>query len=108
MACFAILHRQIGPALKAIALSLLKQQSINDELQKCFEDNLFEPSLSSMKWTKSSIAVQMSTRDGNAEPATVLEIPTFDLASALSSDILTKLVRLKMEMLYDIMKSQSD
>jgi hypothetical protein len=93
MSCFSLLHRQIGPALKSLVLSLVKQQSIKDQLQKCFEENPFEPSLSSTKWTRSSIAGRIAKRDGNAEPDIVLEIPTFDVMSALPADILTKLVR---------------
>lgn len=94
ISCFAILHRQIGPALKALVLSLVKQQPVKDQLQKCFEENPFDPSLSTTKWTRSSIMGRISTRDGVVEPDVALEIPTLDLMGALPADILTKLVRL--------------
>ena len=94
ISCFAILHRQIGPSLKALVLSLAKPQSFKDQLQKCFEENPYEPSLSLTQWTRSSIAGRIAKREGNAEPDIVLEIPTFDLMSVLPADILIKLVRL--------------
>ena len=54
--CFAILHRQIGPPFKAVVLSIVEQQSMKDQLQKCFEDSSFVPSLSWSKWSRSSVA----------------------------------------------------
>ena len=91
--CFAILHRHIGPGLKSLVLSLAKQQSIKDQLQKCFEENSFDPLLSSSKWSRSSIAARIATRDGNVESDIVLEVPTSDLMAALPADIISKLVR---------------
>jgi hypothetical protein len=96
MSSLAILHRQLGPALKALVLSLVKPQQIKDQLQKCFDDNPFDPALSSTKWTRSSIAGRIATRDGILESGVVLDIPTLDLMAALPADILTKLVRLNL------------
>jgi hypothetical protein len=71
----------------------VKQPSIKDQLQKCFEENPFDASLSSTNWSKSSITGQSTKRDGNVDPPMVLEIPTFDLMAALPTDVHIKLVR---------------
>lgn len=97
LSCFAILHRQIGPALKALVLALVKQQVVKDQLQKCFEDNPFDPTLTSMNWSRSSIIGRIAKRDGVVETDVALEIPTLDLMTVLPTDIFVKLVRLRMQ-----------
>lgn len=95
MACFALLHRQVGPGLKSLAVSLAKQSSIKEQLQKCFEDNPFDPSFASTTWARASVVGRAKTLGGNGESATslVLDVPTVDLFALLPVDILSKLVR---------------
>ena len=96
LACIALLHRQIGPGLKSLAVSLAKQSSTKEQFQKCFEENPFEPSLSSATWPKVSFVGKVNRRIGNGESiqSLVLDIPTFDLFSTLPADIISKLVGL--------------
>jgi hypothetical protein len=95
-ACFGILHRQIGPGLKSLTLSLAKQPSIKEQLQKCFEESSFDPKMVSNVWKRSTLAGQIASGNGTGEskvPALALEIPKLDLMTTLPSDILSKLVR---------------
>lgn len=94
MTCFALLHRQIGPGLKSLAVSLAKQPSTKEQLQKCFEENPFDPSFSSANWSRFSVVGRSSSRVGNgvSKPSLVLDVPTVDLFALLPSDILIKLV----------------
>jgi hypothetical protein len=95
LSCFALLHRQIGPGLKSLAVSLSKQSSTKEQLQKCFEENPFDPSFSSAIWPRSSVVGRAKNHVGNGEstPALVLDVPTVDLLALLPADILSKLVR---------------
>jgi hypothetical protein len=94
LTCFSLLHRQIGPGLKSLALSLAKQSSAKEQLQKCFEENPFDPSFSSAIWPRSSIVGKTNNRvvNGESSPALVLDIPTVDFFALLPPDILSKLV----------------
>jgi hypothetical protein len=90
------LHRQIGPGLKSLSISLAKQASTKEQLQKCYEDHPFDPSLTTGSWPRSSIVERFNCRVGIGEsstPAFVLEVPTVDLFTVLPPDILWKLVR---------------
>lgn len=95
LTCFALLHRQIGPGLKSLSVSLAKQSSTREQLQKCFEDNPFDPSFSSATFSRSSIVGRVNNHVGNGKstPSFVLDVPTVDLFALLPPDILSKLVR---------------
>ena len=92
--CFAVLHQQIGPGMKALALSLSKQQSTKNRLQKCFDDNPFDASNLVNSWPKESIAFQNDVCQGQSHPShrLALNVPKTNLLALLPDDIVSKLV----------------
>lgn len=94
--CFALLHQQIGPGLKALSISLAKQENVKEQLQKCFEENPFNSSIQLTSWPRVSIVRQdskLSGRGQTSSSALGLEVPKIDLFAALPDDIIAKLVR---------------
>jgi len=93
--CFALIHQQIGPGLKALAMSLAKKQSLKTQLEKCFDDNPFDASNLSKVWPKESIAFQNAAgQPGQSHPSQrlALTVPKTNLLSLLPDDIVAKLV----------------
>lgn len=92
--CLALIHRQIGPGLKALALSLAKSDELKNRLQRCIENNPFDPSLSTRSWPKQSISFQNSLMCTSAQDVQrlALILPKTDLFSLLSENIVDKLV----------------
>jgi hypothetical protein len=98
VACFGLLHRQVGPGLKGLAMSLSKQPNIKEVLQKCFDENPFDSSTQFASWPRSSVVSRGNAVTGGGRapsPAFTLNVPRTDLFAALPPDIMTKLVSLQ-------------
>ena len=96
-ACFAILHQQIGPQLKALSLSLVKDPRLKTQLQKCIDDNPFDPSSLLKVWPKESLAYQQIVGDGCSQPShgrLAINVPKTNIFSLLPNDIVARLVGL--------------
>lgn len=90
--CFGLLHQQVGPSLKSVAITLAKQAAIKDQLQKCFDENPFDSSLLSASWARTSI-VGRGREPIQSPSALALDVPKTDLCAALPPDIIAMLVR---------------
>jgi hypothetical protein len=93
--CFGVLHQHVGPGLKALAISLAKQASVKELLQKCFDENPFDSSIQSTGWARISIVGRgnlVGGRGQSASSALALDVPKTDLFAALPADTLAKLV----------------
>jgi hypothetical protein len=99
VACLGLLHRQVGPGLKGLAMSLSKHPNIKELLQKCFDESPFDSSTQFASWSRSSVVSRGNVVNGGGRappPAFTLNVPRTDLFSALPSDIMTKLVSLQL------------
>lgn len=88
------LHRQIGLSFKALTLSLA-QPSVKDDLDKCFNDNLFDDSLQTTAWPRQYLAALNSASNGSKTSSGLgvsLAIPKSDLTAELEDDCIAKLV----------------
>ena len=91
--CFAILHQQIGPHLKALSLSFVKDPRLKTQLQKCFDDNPYDPSSLSKVWPKDSLAYQQNVGAARSQHARLaIDAPKTNIFSLLPSDIVARLV----------------
>jgi hypothetical protein len=89
-----VFHTHVGPTFKAVSLSLAKPL-IRDELEKCFEENVFDPKLQNCDWPKRSLFDSSIVRNGQVESAVsglALEIPRSDLTAELGDDCIQRLV----------------
>ena len=94
-ACCVVLHQQIGPHIKALSLSLVKDQRLKTQMQNCLDDNPFNPSILPKVWPKESVACQEKAGDGQ-QPRNVelsINIPKTNLIMLLPKDICATLVR---------------
>jgi hypothetical protein len=92
-----ILHKQLGPALRSLFLSITKQQSVKEQLQKCFDENAYDSSIQSAGvWCKKTlfggVTTTNSSSDGRKQQNGALEIPKIDFMLVLAKDILPRLV----------------
>lgn len=94
-ATVGLMHVQLGPTLKAVALSSIKNPSFRDEIEKMFGENPFDSSLASKEWPKSYILSNSGndTEDGgdNAGSGMNIELPKTDLIAELPSDCLSRM-----------------
>lgn len=92
-ACFAILHQQIGPQLKALSLSFVKDPRLKTQLQKCMDDNPYDPSSLSKVWPKDSLAYQQNVGVERSQHASLaIDVPKTNIFLLLPSDIVARLV----------------
>jgi len=94
-ATLGLIHVQLGPPIKAVALSSIKNASLRDDIEKTFEENSFDSSLFAKAWPKSYIlANSESAQDGSTEGAGMdVELPTLDLIAELPSDCIDRMGR---------------
>lgn len=96
MTCIGLLHQQIGPGLKGLAMSLAKQSGVKELLQKSFEENPFDSSSHFTSWSRTSVTAKqnpLNVKGRDSSPSFKLDVPKTDLFLVLPPDILTKLVR---------------
>ena len=85
--CLGELHRRLGPGLKAVTLSLVKEESVKGSLSKILDEHPYDPSLLECKTNKRSLCVSTVP-----ESATGLEVPKTNLFESLPDRIVDKLV----------------
>ena len=92
-ATLGLMHIQLGPSLKAIAVSLTKDSSFREELERVFRDNPFDTSIASSDWpmcyTFSDNLDDKTSR--NSSPGMKIELPKTDLIAMLPTDCLSRL-----------------
>lgn len=94
-ATVGLMHVQLGPTMKAVTLSSIKNPSLRDEIEKVFGENPFDSSLASKEWPKNYILSNSAndTEDGddNAGFGMNIELPKMDLMVELPSDCLSRM-----------------
>ena len=90
-------HAQLGPAIQAVALSSLEDQSLRSTLEATFGDNPYDPNMMNCEFPKRSIAASagVSENGGGASAGVALQIdvPKLDLIQTLPADVIDKMVR---------------
>lgn len=106
-----LMNKHIGPPLKALFLSMAKQPSAKDELQKCFENHPFDASMKNTEWPKKSILTnsgKASEDDRENQQVMTFEIPKTDIISKLPRDITSRMVRLQYQNMLKVEIINSD
>lgn len=96
-ALIGLMYQHLGPALKALLLSMTSQSTVKEQLQKCFDENAYDPAIKSANWAKRSIQLNRtnsSGSEGQSHLSVNLEIPKTDLIASLPKDLLSRMVRL--------------
>ena len=94
-ALVALLYMHVGPALKALLLSICNQSSGKEQLQKCFEETKYDPQIKEKIFVKKSIESNQLTQNDSVDrnqQIPSLEIPKTDIISILSKDIISRIV----------------
>lgn len=87
------LHVQMGPAFRALLLSsCLESSSMRSQLERTLDENAFDPAAANVQRPRCCTVMQSST-GGAAASSAFLVLPKMDLAAALSSDCIRKMVR---------------
>jgi len=94
-AALGMVHVQLGPTVKAMAFASIKTPALRNEIEKVFEENPFDSSLSSKEWPRcyilSNIADDNDAGSGHSDSGMNIELPKTDLISELPSDCLTRM-----------------
>ena len=93
LAVIGTLYTQVGTKLKALSMSLAKQQDAKNSLEKCFNEIEFDPLAVPTTWKKYCVVQSIGGVGAENEPPSVdLDIPKTDLLSVLPSDIISQMV----------------
>jgi hypothetical protein len=91
------LHVQLGPVVKAMMLSNIKDDSVKSQLEKKFDSCPYDASVSATLPAKKCLFegdADNKDRDvGGATSALGMDLPKTDLLSELPTDIIDQLVR---------------
>ena len=94
-ATIGLIHVHLGPTIKAVSLSSIKNPSLRDEIEKTFQENPFDSSLSSKEWPSSYILSnsENGTENGGASAGSGMdiELPMMDLITELPSDCISRM-----------------
>ncbi len=89
-------HAQLGPIVKAMMMSNVKDDSVKGQLEKKFDSSPFDPSIANSSPTKRCLHESdddsAGVEAGGAASALGMDIPKTDLMSELPEDILDQLV----------------
>ena len=90
-----LMHVHLGPTIKAVAFSSIKNPSLRDEIEKNFEANPFDSSLASNEWPKSYILANIGSEgeggSANGASGMGIELPKTNLISELPSDCISRM-----------------
>jgi len=96
LSLFGELHAQLGPILKAMVLSKIKDDSLKQQIEKKFASCPYDPSASASIRSRKCLVLDEEDDDdagGGGASSLGMNIPKTDLLSELPSDILDRMVR---------------
>lgn len=87
-------HRQIGPPIKVLSLSLAKP-ALRQVLEKCFAEAAFDPALDKADFPRRSLPLSLSLLSSEPDQGSAdisLQVPRCDLFDTVNDDCIAQLV----------------
>jgi hypothetical protein len=85
-----VMYLHLGPAIKALFLSLNKKMTVREELEKLFQNMHYDSSIDSTVWPKRSLAEATAASVRNK--AASFSVPKSDIFAHIKSETIKRLV----------------